>query len=98
MSDDTSFPVVHIWSPEAFHDTSYIVGNYEGLEKLYMEIGTVLNKKKGKTSATFFVNDGEGFDLEVHLVDDKDLDRIAVPYLHEVAEEKREHVVYPYVG
>jgi hypothetical protein len=96
MSDDTSFPVVHIWSPESFHDTSYIVGNYEGLERLYMEIGTVLNKKKGKVTTELFVTDGEGFDMEVILVEDKDLDKIAVPYQESYAEEKREHAVYPW--
>jgi len=89
-------PVIHVWSPYAFHEESYIVGNREGLVKLYQAIGSVLNKSKGTTTASFFISDGEGYDMVVTLVEDKDLDKIAIPYTASYAVEKREITTYPW--
>jgi hypothetical protein len=89
-------PVIHIWSPHAFHEESYIVGNREGLIKLYQEIGSVLNQGKGKLTASFFISDGEGYDMDVILIEDTNIDKIAVPYLADYAEEKRKDAVHPW--
>jgi hypothetical protein len=90
MNDD--FPVVHLWSPEYFHDDSYVVGNYEGLMKLRNAIDKAIKEGNGKEEV--FISDGEGYDLNVIRSDN--IDHIAVPYLDEIAAENRENAVYPW--
>jgi hypothetical protein len=53
-----------------------------------------LGPGSGNACAEFFVNDGEGYTLQVSVVDD--IHRMAVPYADEVAQEKSDDAVWPF--
>lgn len=86
------YPIVHLWSPYAFHEESYVIANREGLIKLKNAVDMALNTGQGKTEV--FVADGEGYDLHIFITDDEI--SMALPYTADYAKESREKAVYPW--
>jgi hypothetical protein len=86
------FESVHIHGQAYWHNDVYIVGNNEGLLKLKEAVDKAILEGMGKVST--FVNDGEGYDIVIKQVDN--IEKYAVPYHDECAEEKRCDVLYPW--
>lgn len=91
-------PIIHLWSPGSWHEPQYIIGNKTGLEQLAALIEKVLKQKDSRATSEFFINDGEGHDIVVKCVPEKDVYTIAAPYTEEYAQEHRENAIYPYGG
>jgi hypothetical protein len=92
---DNEMPVIHLWSPESFHEEQFIVGNESGLTILFNSLSEVLEKRKsGVIKDKLFTNDGEGYDL--HIIITEDVDPLAIPYTESYAAEHRENAIYPY--
>ena len=89
-----TMPVVHIWSQGAWHDSSYIVGDRDGLMKLRDALDQAI--ESGAATAEVFVSDGEGYDIDVTCVEDTK--RLAVPYLESYAKEDRKNasIIFPW--
>ncbi|MGI9862711.1 hypothetical protein SDD30_15145 [Moorella naiadis] len=92
-------PVIHVYAQEIWHDDAYIAVNREGLLALKKAIETAL--EIGSCEICAFTADGEGFSLEVLLVEG-DLRKgewvnIAMPYTDELASEKRPDALWPAV-
>ena len=90
-------PLVSVFGHDAFHEPVYIVGNIEGIRKLYFACATAL-QLQGEAVVPVFVNDGEGYDLHVSV--DSRLNmydgKYAVPYTADYAKEQRECAIYPW--
>ena len=71
--------ILHIYGPYAHHDDVLIVGTQKALERLRAALTEALDGGRGETTR-FFVNDGEGFALEVRLETEGALDRYVPPY------------------
>ena len=63
------FPELHIYQQPSHHMPAHICGTRAGLEALRDAIGRALTGKVADEPWTFFQNDGEGYDLEIRLVD-----------------------------
>jgi hypothetical protein len=75
---------LHIYSPHAWHDPSYIIGTTLALKNLRNAIDKAL--ENGGGIATSFVSDGEGFDAVVVKVDnEQELNNLILPYTEEIA-------------
>lgn len=77
---------LHIFAQEQWHDSAYIVGTKEELKRLEAAIANALHK--GEEKCPFFVNDGEGYDVVIRVVDGVTAGQLAVPYTDEMASEK----------
>jgi hypothetical protein len=77
---------LHIFAQEQWHDSAYIVGTKEDLKRLEAAISMALGK--GDEKCPFFVNDGEGYDVVIRVVDELTAGNLAVPYTEEMASEK----------
>lgn len=78
--------VLHIYAANLWHGDAYIVGTKDALENLQTVIKAALKGKVGECQA--FVNDGEGFDAIVMMVDEKTADTLACPYTDETARDE----------
>lgn len=87
--------ILHIFGQEAFHDDVYIVGNKSELEKLRNIIDKAISDDYDSEDG-FYVNDGEGYSIAVHKIDESEVDKIAVPYSADYAKEKRTDAIYPW--
>lgn len=96
MSKDHS-GLLHIYGQEYYHDETYIVGDREALVSLKKAIEDAL--ETGRGSAEFFTSDGEGYDANIILREDKweseFWTNLALPYAAGHAEDKRPHAVAP---
>jgi hypothetical protein len=90
------FGVVHIWGQGAWHETAYIRGNRSGLERLKRAVDEAL--EAGSGSAEAYVSDGEGYDIDIRIVSDKDAEMLAVPYFEDIAreDETRDDLIFPW--
>jgi hypothetical protein len=77
---------LHIFAQEQWHDSAYIVGTKEELKRLAAAISVAI--EKGEQKCQFFVNDGEGYDVVIRVVDAVTAGRLSVPYTEEMASEK----------
>ena len=91
MTDEP--PILHLYSPYAWHTEAYIVGTRSGLAVLHAALGALLADARavGKTAvqslpeASLFVNDGEGFDLQLCLETEAGMESYAEPYTADYA-------------
>lgn len=88
--------VLHVYSQRQWHDDAYIVGDKESLQLLADAINKAISSGEGACQSC--VNDGEGFDVHIRRVDDPQLlDKLAVPYTSDVAEEKDSAAIWPWI-
>jgi hypothetical protein len=93
------FGVVHLWQPLMWHCNQYIVGNKAGLKKLADAIQKSLESEIPViTKVEMFTSDGEGHDIVINVVSDKDAEHLAVPYTDEIAEEheSNKNAIFPW--
>jgi hypothetical protein len=88
--------LVHVYGQTAFHDDVHIVGNYEGILKLYCALTEAIQTDQSRVDV--FASDGEGYTIKVKL--DRRLNmhdgKYAVPYTAEYARETREDAIFPW--
>lgn len=78
--------ILHVFGQAAHHDEVFLAGNREALLSLRRAIDEALENKIGECEAS--VCDGEGFSSFVLCAEDKQLERLAVPYSADYAQEK----------
>ena len=84
MTDEP--PILHLYSPYAWHTEAYIVGTRSGLAVLHAALGRLLAGEGPELpDTTLFVNDGEGFDLQILLETEAGMESYAVPYTADYA-------------
>lgn len=86
---------LHIFGQNGFHDEVFIVGTADDLAKLAETINTADSSIDGRSEADFFVADGEGYKVIVLRASEEDMDKLAVPYYDEYAQEKRDDALSP---
>lgn len=77
--------ILHIYSQPWYHQEARIIGTRKGLEKLRDQLDEVLKYNcihPGgiTTNENYFVNDGEGYELEIEVIPAKDIDNEPEPY------------------
>lgn len=87
-------PFLHIYAQADWHGDAYIAGTRGALERLAKAIAQALAKGDGE--AKTFVNDGEGYDAQVVLVDAQQAAKLAVPYVDDIAREHDEKALHPW--
>lgn len=90
-------PVVHVYEHYSDHCDVIILGNRKGLLALYDAIGNALTTMDGKGTTEVYVNDGEGYDLEIQVVDEKEIDNLPVPYTAAHAKERSNKSPYDFL-
>ena len=84
MTDEP--PILHLYSPYAWHTEAYIVGTRSGLAALHAALGRLLaGQGTERPDTTLFINDGEGFELQILLESEAGMDGYAVPYTADYA-------------
>jgi len=88
--------ILHVYYYDsAWHDSAFIIGDKVALKALYAALGKVIESDKDEAiGVKFFVNDGEGF--SVVIIPEKDMEKMAVPYSNEYAQEKSKIAVWPW--
>ena len=84
--------ILHIYGQEAWHEPVLIYGTASSLKKLRDTIDITLSG--GLNASEFFVNDGEGYTVQIKIVDEE-LEELAVPYSDPIAKENRTIVKWP---
>lgn len=89
-SNMDKYPVVHIYAQHSQHMEAVILGNRQGLCKLFFAIGAALSaeNKKENGEVEVYVNDGEGYDIAVQVVENVKIDTLPVPYVADYAQDK----------
>lgn len=85
---------LHIYPQMAWHDGAAIVGTRCALESLRETIDQALAEGNGNSFMEAFVNDGEGYELQVSVVES--MDGMALPYADEMARETRDERIWPF--
>lgn len=84
----SKYPVVHIYGQYAHHMEAIILGNKVGLMALKKAINTALCRPEGRGSQEVYVNDGEGYYIEIQVIQDERIDNLPVPYTADYAQDK----------
>lgn len=88
--------LLHIYAQDSWHQPVTIVGNREALEQLVEHLQLLLNDGQQGQSFEAFVNDGEGYDVRLLMIEHPDTwERIATPYTDEMCQGTNEGKVYP---
>lgn len=95
--DKSNDGLLHLYGQEYYHDETYIVGSREALLSLKKAIDDAL--ETGRGTAEFFTSDGEGFDTNIIVREDKwespFWTSLALPYAGEHARDRRPTAVAP---
>lgn len=95
MTNKLPEETLHIYGQSYWHANAYIAGSTVALEALSKAINDALSGKNGMCDVT--CNDGEGYTVHVkHIKDAQVLDKLAVPYTDEVAQERSEQAIWPW--
>ena len=87
--------ILHVYGQGQWHEEVFIVGDKVALQLLVNAINKAISDGAGECQTS--VNDGEGFDVHIRLVNDQQmLDKLAVPYTDDVAEEKDKSAMAPW--
>ena len=87
--------ILHVYGQGQWHEEVFIVGDKVALQLLVNAINKAISDGAGECQTS--VNDGEGFDVYIHRVNDQQtLDKLAVPYTKDVAEEKDSAAIWPW--
>lgn len=87
----SEIPVVHIYAQRSHHMEAVILGNKQGLEALRDAITIALSVGygcNGMGQTGVYVNDGEGYDIEIKVIEEIDIDKLPVPYTEDYAQDK----------
>lgn len=83
-------PVLKVFPAKQWHDTVSIIGNRESLQNLLMVIQSSLNE--GYSQSEFMESDGEGYKVEIKLLDEKfgskSWDNLPMHYTDEMCKER----------
>ena len=79
------YPVLHIYEQRCSHMEAIILGNRKGLIALKKAINAALFRSEGRGTQLLYVNDGEGYDVEIQVVKDEEIDNLPVPYASDYA-------------
>ena len=82
------YAVVHIYGQYAHHMEAIILGNRQGLLALKKAINTALGRPLGRGTQEVYVNDGEGYDIEIQVIKDEEIDKLPVTYTADYAQDK----------
>jgi len=83
---------LHLYAQSQWHSTAYIAGDREGLMKLCHAITLALGDVDYQSSAEFFTNDGEGYQLYIKMMPSELMDKVVLPYTDvEVQSESKFH-------
>lgn len=74
---------LHLYPGAHNHDAGAVVGSRAGLTELRDAINEALSK--GSAVSQAFVNDGEGYCVFVHVLDEDEMSKMALPYTEEWA-------------
>ena len=85
MADAERIGFMHIFAQSFWHDSATICGTKAALEDLRDAIDCALIS--GQDEATAFVNDGEGYRIEVMQFSEDEMMKMVVPYTSEPAME-----------
>lgn len=98
-TNNTDIVALHVYGPEAWHNSAYVIGNPNGLKALRDAIDEALEKGTAKREC-IVASDGEGFYIRVGCLDEDWQSprwaKMAVPYSSDVAKENREDVIHPW--
>lgn len=84
MADDK---MLHIYGQSTNHASAYLIANPEALRQLLTQIQAALDGDCS-ISSRYFVNDGEGFDLEILCLHDEGKMRALMdPYMDSIGED-----------
>lgn len=87
--------ILHVYGQGQWHEEVYIAGDRVALQLLSNTINQALSSGTGECQTN--VSDGEGFDVYVVRIDHQQtLDKLAVPYTKDVAEEKDSAAIWPW--
>jgi hypothetical protein len=87
--------ILHVYGQGQWHEEVYIAGDRVALQLLANAINKAISSGTGECQSC--VNDGEGFDVHIRLVNDQQmLDKLAVPYTNGVGEEKDKSAIWPW--
>jgi hypothetical protein len=76
---------LHLYAQAQWHDDAYLVGNRGGLTALRDALTRLLDGSASKETVLAYTNDGEGYDLTVHLVTPEVFGALTVPYTDPIA-------------
>lgn len=82
---------LHVYGQAVWHEEVWIVGGMAALNRLAGAISAAMDV--GHVAGTYYVNDGEGYDL--HVICEPIDQRHAVPYTEEMAIERRDDARTP---
>ncbi len=80
QSEDQSFPIIQVYSPDMWHGDQAILMNEKGRKKLI----EALQSGAKKIVLAPFVSDGEGFHLYVQILLESEIDQFKSPYTDEM--------------
>ena len=102
---------LHIYGQSDWHSEAFIVGDREALIFLRNAIDRAIENGKPESvgigrgrntdvsldsaDSCVFVNDGEGYEPIVICASPETMDKMAVPYTDEIAQERRDNVIWP---
>jgi hypothetical protein len=75
--------ILHVYSQDAHHDAAHLVMTRDAAVKLRSMLCAMLDQGYEKDFDCFYVNDGEGYNLRLIIVDDGTADRLSTPYTSE---------------
>ena len=83
---ETTFEGLHVHGQAVWHDAAYIVGTRAGIQKLRDALDAALAAEDGTAMAEeVFANDGEGYQVNVHVLPYAEFSPLACPYTDEIA-------------
>lgn len=83
---------IHVYGPDAHHDTAYIVANREGLKQLWFALKEAFDT--GSASIEAFTGDGEGFSLQIAQCEK--MEYVVTPYTADYAQDSRTDALKPW--
>jgi hypothetical protein len=76
--------ILHVYGQRMPHTEAWVVGDLEGLQRLKAAVERAIAEGSGVAHA--FVEDGEGYPLLVIQATDDKLEKLVMPYTHEMYE------------
>jgi hypothetical protein len=89
---------LHVYTQSAPHDSLFICGTRESLEKLRETLDNILTEDLKFGVYEEFANDGEGYNVHIDLLSEEKMEQMTVPYSDEIFwnNESNKTKVYPW--
>lgn len=90
--------MLHVYSQNSPHDSVFISGTRESLEKLRETLDNILTEDLKFGAYEEFTNDGEGYNVHIDLLSEEQMNKMAVPYSDEIYVEtvNNKEKIYPW--